>query len=438
MGDRNGMGDAGARGDAKGGNDMREVQGAQTPEDADGVHQAHRASGVHGVHGIKDVVVVGAGAAGLNAALVLARARRSVAVVDGGSPRNAPAAHMHGYLSRDGMPPAALLEVGRAELAWYGVELIDGQVDHIEDHGRGTGQGVAGQAMGDRSGGFVPGFAVHLAGGPALRARRVLVATGLRDELPEIPGVRERWGRDLLHCPYCHGYEVRDQPLGVLGTHPGAVAHALLLRQWSDDVVLFPHTLELTGEERERLAARGVRIVTGVVGRLVVADDRLRGVELADGHVVPRGAVFVFPRMLPRDALLTELGCERDEGGWVITDAAGRTGVRGVWAAGNVADPRAQVVTAAGMGAAAAFAMNHDLVEEEIERAVAAHRAGQSADSVADSVVGREGGPEAVGSAVGAPGWADAAAMVTSATSADTGPGSGADHDSGSGAGARS
>lgn len=297
---------------------------------------------------VYDVVVAGAGAAGLNAALVLARARRRVAVVDSGSPRNAPAAQMRGFLSRDGMSPSALLEVGRAEVAGYGVALIEGQVDHI-DHG----------------------FFVRLAGGPALRARRVLVATGLRDELPDLPGVRERWGRDVLHCPYCHGYEVRDEPIGVLGTHPGALHHALLLRQWSADVVLFPHTLELTGADRERLAARGVRIADGTVKRLVVDADRLRGVELAEGRVVPRGAVFIFPHMVPRDGLLAGLGCERDGKGWVGTDASGRTSVPGVWAAGNVADPRAQVVTAAGMGAAAAFAINLDLVEEEVEQAVA-------------------------------------------------------------------
>lgn len=300
---------------------------------------------------VYDVVVVGAGAGGLNAALVLARARRQVAVVDAGEPRNAPAAHMQGFLSRDGMSPAALLEVGRAEVAGYGVDLIEGQVDHIDS-----------------------GFLVRLVGGPVLKARRVLVATGLRDELPAIPGVRERWGKDLLHCPYCHGYEVRDQPIGVLGTGPGSVYHALLLRQWSDDVVLFSHTLDLTGDERERLAARSVRVADGMVKRLVVDEDRLRGVELAEGRVVPRNAVFVAPRMVPRDGLLTGLGCERDKSGWVITDRSGRTSAPGVWAVGNVADPRALVVTAAGMGAAAGFAINHHLVDEETERAVADRR----------------------------------------------------------------
>ncbi|UGY94400.1 NAD(P)/FAD-dependent oxidoreductase [Streptomyces gobiensis] len=306
-----------------------------------------------------DVVVIGAGAGGLNAALVLARSRRSVAVVDAGAPRNAPAAHMQGFLSRDGMAPAALLEAGRAEVTGYGAELIDGQVDEVQQAAEGGTRG----------------FAVRLAGGPALTARRVVVATGLRDDLPDIPGVRERWGKDLLHCPYCHGYEVRDQPLGVLGTHPAAVRHALLLRQWSDDVVLFRHTLELTDDERESLAAREVRVVDGTAKRLVVEDDQLRGVELAEGSGVSRGAVFLVPRMVPRDGLLTGLGCEQDENGWVTTDRTGRTSVPGIWAVGNVVDSRALVVSSAGMGAAAAFAINHELVDDDVERAIQAHRA---------------------------------------------------------------
>ncbi|MEE1828135.1 NAD(P)/FAD-dependent oxidoreductase [Streptomyces sp. BE20] len=308
------------------------------------------------------MVVVGAGAAGLNAALVLTRARRRVAVVDTGRPRNAPAAHMRGFLSRDGMSPAALLAAGREEVEGYGGDLLDARVDRVEpvpDAHHGAGAPVA-------------GFLVHLAGGRVLRARRVVVATGLRDGLPDLPGLAERWGRDVLHCPYCHGYEVRDRPLGVLGTHPGSVHQALLVRQWSADVVFFPQAVELSEADRARLDARGVRVVAGPVARVVVEDDRLRGVELADGRAVPREAVFLFPQMVPRDALLSDLGCERDAQGRVTTDGAGRTGVPGVWAVGNVADPRAQVVTAAGAGAAAAFAINHDLVDEDVERALAA------------------------------------------------------------------
>jgi thioredoxin reductase len=183
-----------------------------------------------------DAVVIGGGAAGLSAALVLLRAQRTVAVVDAGTPRNAPAAHMHGFLSRDGMPPRDLLAAGRAEVAGYGGVLIDDTVVGIE-----------------------PGFDVRLAGGSHLRARRILVATGLRDVLPDIPGVRVPWGRDLLHCPYCHGYEVRDQPLGVLGGGPDAVQHALLVRQWSPDVTLFPHTDVPTSMQREHLTVQGLQ-----------------------------------------------------------------------------------------------------------------------------------------------------------------------------------
>jgi thioredoxin reductase len=261
---------------------------------------------------------------------------------------------MHGFLSRDGAPPASLLQEGRAELARYGVEVITGRVDRID-----------------------AGFSVRLADGAVLAARRVLVATGLRDQLPGIPGLRERWASDVLHCPYCHGYEVKDRPIGVLGTHPAAVHHALLLRQWSDDVVFMPHTLDLADDDRERITARGIEIVDGEIAQLVVADDQLRGVEMADGQVVPRSVVFVFPHMVPLDELLTGLGCDTDERGWVTIDATGRTSVPGVWAVGNVVDPRAQVVTAAGQGSVAAIAINHDLLEEDIRRDVECHRSAE-------------------------------------------------------------
>ena len=297
-----------------------------------------------------DVAVIGGGAAGLSAALVLTRARRRVVVIDAGEPRNAPASHMQGYLSRDGMPPAELLAAGREEVAGYGGHLVDDRVETIR----------LSQA----------GFIVATAGGDVFRARRVLVTTGLRDEVPDVPGVRERWGRDLLHCPYCHGYEVRDRPIGVLGGTPDAVEHALLLRQWSDDVVYLAHTTAPTDSERTRLRARDVGVVDGPVARLVVADDRLQGVELADGRVVTRDAVFVRPRLVPHDDLLTGLGCATHDSGWVVADPTGRTSVPGVWVAGNAADPRAQVITAAGQGSAAAIALNADLVEEDVRTAV--------------------------------------------------------------------
>ncbi|MCW6009017.1 NAD(P)/FAD-dependent oxidoreductase [Micromonospora sp. CPCC 205371] len=307
-----------------------------------------------------DVLVVGGGAAGLSAALVLARARRRVVVVDAGAPRNAPAAHLHGFLSRDGMAPRDLLAAGRAEVTRYGGHLVDGTVVAIE-----------------------PGFRVRLAGGASLAARRVLVTTGLRDELPDIPGVAERFGRDVLHCPYCHGYEVRDQPLGVVSSPH----HALLVRQWSADVLYFPHTATVTQDDRERLGARGIRVIEGKVTRIVVEGDRLRGVELDGGAVVPRAALFVGPRFVPNSSLLTSLGCAADEDGWVAVDPAGRTSVAGVWAAGNAADPRAALITAAGAGSTAAMAINADLVEDDIAAGLAAFSAAAERQ-VADAVLG--------------------------------------------------
>ena len=217
-----------------------------------------------------DVVVVGGGAAGLSAALVLGRARRRAAVMDAGSPRNAPAAHMQGFLSRDGMPPAERLRAGRSEVARYGVALIDGTVERVE-----------------------PGFEVRLDGGDLLQARRILLATGAIDVLPDLPGVRERWGRDLHHCPYCHGWEVHDRPIGVLGTHLAATAHAQLVRQWSDDAIFFPHVLAVDDSDRAAMRARGITVVEGLVTRLVVENDRLVGAEMKDGRVLPRDAVFV-------------------------------------------------------------------------------------------------------------------------------------------------
>ncbi len=312
-----------------------------------------------------DVVVIGGGAAGLSAALVLTRARRRVALVDAGQPRNAPAAHMQGFLGSDGVPPSELLAAGRKEVAGYGGHLTPGSVTNIVPH--------ATAPVADRM-----GFEVTLEDGYALRTRRVLVTTGLRDDIPDIPGVRERWGRDLLHCPYCHGYEVRDQPLGLLGGTPEAVAHAHLIRQWSNDVVFFSNGDPLTADQRQQLVARDVGIIDGPVARLVVENDRLTGVELAAGQVVPRDAVFVRPRFVPNDTLLTGLGCATNDTGWVAADATGRTSVPGVWAAGNAINPRAQVITAAGEGSAAGIAINNDLVEEDIPVAVTDFRQGRS------------------------------------------------------------
>jgi len=259
------------------------------------------------------------------------------------------------------LSPAELVETGRKEVDHYGGLLFRGEARTARRAGR--------------------GFELTLDDGTLVNARRLLVTTGLVDELPDIPGVRQRWGRDVLHCPYCHGWEVRDQPLGILGTGPWAVRQASLFRQWTSDLVLFTHTAPaLTGDEAEQLAARGVRVVTGTVARLDVVDDRITGVRLADGTVVARSALVVAPRFVARSELLATLGLHPTEhplgiGEFIAADPTGLTAVPGVWVAGNVTDLTAQVVMAAAAGVSAAAAINADLMAEDTEAAVARYRA---------------------------------------------------------------
>jgi thioredoxin reductase len=308
-----------------------------------------------------DVIVVGGGLAGLAGALTLVRARRSVLVVDAGQPRNAPAAHAHGYLTRDGASPLALLATGRAEVAGYGGHLVTGVVTSLAR--------------------LPGGFEITLSNDSAHRARRVLVATGLVDEYPDIPGLRDRWGRDVVHCPFCFGWELRDQPLAVLATGPHAVAQALTWRQWSSDVALFLHTAPKPDPEQlEQLAARGVSLVEGEVAGVEVTGDKLSGVRLQSGQVIPRRAVVIGPQFEARHALLDSLGVTVAEhplgiGHQVAADGTGRTAAAGVWVAGNAADVTAGVMQAAASGVAAAAAINADLTAEDTGAAVAARRA---------------------------------------------------------------
>ncbi|GAA2528727.1 MULTISPECIES: NAD(P)/FAD-dependent oxidoreductase [Streptomyces] len=302
-----------------------------------------------------DVVVVGGGAAGLSAALVLGRARRRTLVVDAGEPRNAPSSHMQGYLSRDGMSPAEFLAAGREEIARYGVELVRDRVTDVtrdED------------------------FTVVLDGGRAVRARRLVVATGLKDELPAVPGVAERFGRDVLHCPFCHGWEVRDEPFGVLASSAMSVHQALMVSQWSKDVTFFLHTVaeeELSDQDLRRLAAAGVDVVPGEVAEVLVEDDRLTGVRLADGSTHARSVLYVGPRPVPQTSLLERLGAEMNEtpfGTYPVVDATGLTTVPGVWAAGNAIGFAEQVVHAASGGYRAAAAIVGDLLMTDLDAAV--------------------------------------------------------------------
>lgn len=304
-----------------------------------------------------DVVIAGAGPAGLSAALVLGRARRRVLLADGGRPRNACSPSVHGYLTQDGARPADFLARAAAEVAAYRVERA-GPVDAIRPE-----DGA---------------LTVTLADGRTVAARRVVLATGVTDALPELPGLPARWGRDVLHCPYCHGYEVRDRPLGVLAGDPeGAVHQGLLLRQWSADIRIFLNHLSpdsLDPHAAALLEARGVRMVPGPVRGLEVRDDVLRGVTVEGIGTVPCEALFVPLRLTVNDLPSADLRLERsrtDMGECIATDDEGRTSVPRVWAAGNVADLSAQVIGAAESGARAAIAINGELVHEDAEAALA-------------------------------------------------------------------
>lgn len=307
-----------------------------------------------------DVAIVGGGAAGLSAAVTLARSLRSVVVVDGGEPRNAPAAGVHNVLGHDGIAPAEFLASGRGEAEHYGAEIRQDRA-------------VAVRRRDDR-------FEVALAGGESVRARRLLLATGLIDELPDIPGVGEFWGNSVLHCAYCHGWEVRGQRIGVLGTSHLSVHQALLFRQLSADVTLFGNTMPAPGDEAsDQLAALDIRVMSGTVDRLRGEHGVLKAVVLDDGRDVGVDAVTVTPRFIARADLYEQLGgalAEHPMGAFIPTGPMGRTDIPGVWAAGNAGDLSAMVAAATGGGVAAATAVNADLVTEDAGAAVRARAEG--------------------------------------------------------------
>lgn len=295
-----------------------------------------------------DVVIVGGGPAGLSAALSLGRARRRVTVVDAGKPRNMTAAHMHGVLGHDGLSPLRLLERGRAEVAGYGVRLVHGEATAVL-----TGGDVIEVATAEGT----------------LRTRRLLVATGLDDVLPDIPGLDEQWGRGVVVCPYCDGWEHRNDVIGVVATSPRGFEQAQLLRQWSDRIVYFANAFgEPPAEDMEALLSRGIRFDPGRVTGLRIDDGQVAGVQV-DGRTVPVGVVFTGPAPRPRDALLRSLGATTTDGplgSWVDIDDDGRTSVPGVWAVGNVVNARSNVSVSMGLGSLVAGALNSDLVAEDI------------------------------------------------------------------------
>jgi thioredoxin reductase/SAM-dependent methyltransferase len=304
-----------------------------------------------------DVVIVGGSAAGLAAALQLVRQRRSVAVVDDGTPRNAPAAHMHSYLGYDGAAPADLTGRGRDEVRGYGGEILAGRVRRVDrrDDGR---------------------FRVEVGGGHALVARRVLAATGLSDELPEIEGVAEHWGGDVIHCPFCHGFEVRDLRVVQIVTHAMGLHPAPLLRQLTNRLTIVVH--DGTGVDDATLGAMtagGVDVVSMPVRRVVTGDDgRMAGVELADGRTVVADAVVVGPRFRARAEVFASVGLStvphlNGLGEVVDVDEMGETVVPGLYAAGNVTDPSMQVLQAAAHGSRVGGMIAFSLAEDDLRHA---------------------------------------------------------------------
>ena len=295
-----------------------------------------------------DVVIAGGGPAGLSAALVLGRCRRRVLLCDNGHPRNEAAAALHSYLTRDGITPAEFLRLGRQELAKYDtVEIRDVTVTDAEC--------VSGA------------FVTTLDGGEQVRSRKFLIATGVRDNVPEIDGLRELYGRSVFHCPYCDGWEVRDQPLAIYGRGERGYGLSLELTAWSRDLVLVSDgPSEIDEEHRERLSQNGISIREARVVRLEGADGILHRIVFAQGEPLERRAMFFTTGQSQQSALAVSLGCEFNDKGTVRTGKYESTHLRGLFVAGDASRAVQWVVVAASEGAEAAFAINSDLIKEDL------------------------------------------------------------------------
>jgi thioredoxin reductase len=299
------------------------------------LHQKHRAY-------MYDVVIVGGGPAGLSAALVLGRCRRRVLLCDAGSPRNARAQGLHGYLTRDGIPPLDLLRAGRAELKPYGIELREVRVSDIE---------------------IAPdGFTIRLADGGDVRARTVLIAGGVTDSLPDIPGLEDCYGISAHHCPYCDGWEEREKALAVIGHGASGSALALALKTWSDRVTLCPNgRARLQPAHRAQLAAHGIKVHEGRIAAVEHEGGRARFLALAGGDRISCDAIFLSTQQRPQCDVPKELGCTLTRHGLVKTDHLGQTRVPGLYVAGDASRDVQFVVVAAAEGAKAAVAINKAL-----------------------------------------------------------------------------
>ncbi|HVG58127.1 MAG TPA: NAD(P)/FAD-dependent oxidoreductase [Hyalangium sp.] len=295
---------------------------------------------------VVDVVVVGGGPAGLNAALNLGRGRKKVLLCDAGPPRNAAAVEVHGFVTRDGIPPQEFRRIASEQLRPYDIKVRDVRVMNIEREGS--------------------GFCVTLEGGRVVVARRVLLATGMVDVMPDLPGYRELWGKALFQCPYCHGWEVKDRAWGVLATSEALVDFGMFLTGWSRDMVVFTQgAVTVSAEKRLQLERAGVRLEERRIRRLVSGSGEhpLEAVELEDGARLRRDVLFARPpqRQVP---VVERLGLAVDEQGYLRVSPQGETSIPGIYAAGDLTTPIQAAVMAAAAGAMAGGALNHGLTLE--------------------------------------------------------------------------